>query len=117
MIMGLFSSFWACGKLTKPGVSREVRMLVLKRHISYIGAYFFCNIYLIIQAAQTYNFRNGTDVLEGTWWINVSEILYFLQGVIIPALRVVEPYFFVQAWHNFKMPFVMLFRCMTCKRT
>ena len=50
MIMGLFSSFWACSKLSKPGISREVRMLVLKRHVSYIICYFLCNLYLVMQA-------------------------------------------------------------------
>ena len=54
MIMGLFSSFWACRKLSKPGISREVRMLVLKRHVSYIICYFTCNLYLLIQAIQLY---------------------------------------------------------------
>jgi len=47
MIMGLFSSIWACRKLSKPGISREVRMLVLKRQVSYIIAYFLCNLYLL----------------------------------------------------------------------
>ena len=49
-IMGIFSSLFALNRLCKPGVSREVRILILKRHISYILAFFACNLYLLIQA-------------------------------------------------------------------
>ena len=48
--MGIFSSLFALNRLCKPGVSREVRILILKRHISYIFAFFACNLYLLIQA-------------------------------------------------------------------
>ena len=110
MIMGLFSSFWACSKLSKPGISREVRMLVLKRHVSYIICYFLCNLYLMMQGIQKLN-ESST---RGKWWINASEIAYFSQGLIIPAIRSVEPYFFRQAWYNIKMPFVICFRFLLC---
>ena len=50
--MGIFSSLFALNRLCKPGISREVRVLILKRHISYILAYFACNFYLLIQEAQ-----------------------------------------------------------------
>lgn len=46
--MGIGSSVFALNRLCKPGVSREVRILILKRHISYILAYFMCNVYLLI---------------------------------------------------------------------
>ena len=99
MIMGLFSSFWACSKLSKPGISREVRMLVLKRHVSYIICYFLCNLYLLIQGIQLYEKNKlKKSIKTGETWINISEIAYFSQGLIIPAIRAVEPYFFRQAW-------------------
>lgn len=93
-------------------------MLILKRHISYILAYFACNFYLLIQGAQHFLYEWGymETVAEGTWWINVSEILYFSQGVIMPALRLVEPYFFFQAWRNFRDFFMRLFSVLVCKK-
>lgn len=77
VFMGLFSSLFALNRLCKPGISREVRVLILKRHISYILAYFACNFYLLIQGAQQILLEYKVQVASGTWWINTSEILYF----------------------------------------
>jgi hypothetical protein len=49
MIMGAFSSIFAFSRLCKPGVSIEVRQLILKRHVAFILFFFICNIYLLIQ--------------------------------------------------------------------
>ena len=113
MFMGIFSSIWAGVRLSKPGVSREVRLLVLKRHVSYIIAYFLCNIYLLMQRIQKYRIDNNHDVQHEKWWINTSEILYYSQGMIIPSVRLVEPYFFILAWENIRNFLVRTWRLVT----
>lgn len=110
MIMGFVSSIWACRKLSKPGISREVKMLILKRHVSYIVCYFLCNFYLLWQAIQE---KRGTKKKK-LGWIDASEIAYYSQGIIMPAIRSVEPYFVRQAWENIKMPFRIFFRFLLC---
>lgn len=51
-VVGIWSTIFALQRLCKPGVSLEVRQLIIKRHISYIVCYLCCNIYLFIQEVQ-----------------------------------------------------------------
>ena len=92
--MGFASAIFASYRLCKPGVSRELRVLILKRHVSYIICYGICNLYLFIQSYQKILTSSGYPIKTGTWWINGTEVLYFSQGIIIPALRLTEPYFY-----------------------
>ena len=77
LVMGISSSVFAVVRLCKPGVSRELRVLILKRHVSYIICYALCNLYLLIQSWQRLTSSKGNEVKTGTWWINATEILYF----------------------------------------
>jgi len=117
MAMGIFSSAFAFSRLCKPGVSLEVRQLILKRHVAYIIFYFTCNLYLLIQETEYYIQKNkhGT-VATGTWWINLTEVLYFSQGIMVPSLRLLEPYFFQQAWRNTKSGFKRVVTVLLCRK-
>lgn len=116
MLMGLFSSAFAFSRLCKPGVSQEVRQLILKRHVAYILFYFTCNIYLLIQQIQYVFISNGGTASRATWWANVTEILYFSQGILVPSLRLFEPFFFKQAWRNIKNGFYKLITVLLCRK-
>lgn len=43
----------------------------------------------------------------------MSEILYYSQGMLIPAVRLVEPYFFILAWENIRNFLVRTWRIVT----
>lgn len=57
-----------------------------------------------------------TNVKVGGWWNNSTEILYFSQGIIIPFLRLVEPYFFIQTWRNVKKVWGSVFTFICCRK-
>jgi hypothetical protein len=45
----------------------------------------------------------------------VLRLLFFGQGLIMPLLRLFEPYFFVLAFKNVKLGTSIFFACITCK--
>jgi hypothetical protein len=59
IFFGIYSCCFAFSRLSKPGVSKEVRSLITKRHISYIVFYFFCNLYLLFQETAYLSCKYG----------------------------------------------------------
>ena len=49
VLMGLFSSVTACRMLTKPGVSVELRKLMMSRHMAYTILYATCNLFVAVR--------------------------------------------------------------------
>jgi hypothetical protein len=47
---------------------------------------------------------------------NVTELLYFGQGIIIPTLRLAEPYFFAQMWRNMRKWWNRVFTFACCRK-
>jgi len=98
-IAAIWSSIFSWRRLTMPGMSNEVRSLILKRHVASIFVYFLCNLYVL--ASAIYNIThfcydpNKLDCKEGidTWWAKTLKILYCSQGYIMPGLRMLEPAF------------------------
>ena len=48
LIAAIFSIVYTCIRLNKPGVSREVRQLILRRHVVYVIIYLLVNVYYVI---------------------------------------------------------------------
>ena len=46
IVIGIYSSTYAYKKLSKPGISSEIRSLVLKRHIIAVSLYIILNLYV-----------------------------------------------------------------------
>ena len=57
LIFAIYSTIFANIKLGKPGISEEVRSLVLKRHVAAILIYTVCNLYIPATAIAV--LRNG----------------------------------------------------------
>ena len=57
LIFAIYSTIFAHIKLGKPGISEEVRSLVLKRHVAAIFIYIVCNLYIPATAIAV--LRNG----------------------------------------------------------
>ena len=84
-------------KLTRPGISQDVRKKVLGRHALYIIFFFIVNLYTmgssmlsnkkVLRAFRHGYFQNNTFVL-------ILKLLFQVQGIFMPFLRVFEPYFF-----------------------
>lgn len=111
---GIWSTVFALKRLSGEGVNPEVKGLITKRHIAYIFCTLVCNLYLLIQEIQQIRTINNHSVMEGKWWINGSEILYFSQGVWLTLCRFFEPYFLERSWENIKHGVGILRACLFC---
>ena len=97
----LFSIVYTCKKLSGPGMSKEVRNLVLKRHILTTLLYLLSNTYLfatffILALPEWKNMEIEMD----TWWTRTLKIIFVCQGFSIPLARLSEPYFYEIIGHK-----------------
>jgi hypothetical protein len=97
LLVSIYSVIYALWKLCKPGISKESRRLVLIRHILSIVFFNISQAYLIITLI-TWIFLHelqaaGFNVYNNKW-IGISKILFASQGIYLPILRLVEPFFF-----------------------
>lgn len=94
---------YTCKKLSGPGMSKEVRNLVLKRHILTTVLYLISNSYLFatffILALPSWD-SNDNDRTLDTWWTRTLKILFVCQGFFIPLVRLSEPYFYEIIGHK-----------------
>jgi len=110
-IAGITSSILAYNFFSRPGMSREAKSLVLKRHISGIVFFFVMNQYVMISCVQNLAFPDFNT--ENTyWWTVMLKIMFYYQGYLMPFVRCTEPAF-IQSFKD-QMTFVREF--VTCKR-
>ena len=95
IIISVFSVVYTCQKLSGPGISKEVRTLILKRHILTIVVYLVSNLYSIIFVVMMAkdDWANHTYQLD-YWYVNMLKLIYGCQGFFIPISRLSEPYFY-----------------------
>ena len=79
IFVGFFiAAVWSCifswRRLTLPGMSSEVRSLILKRHVASIFVYFICNLYVL--ASSIYNIRHFKGSGVDYWWAKTLKIMY-----------------------------------------
>ena len=55
VIVSIISSIFAYKKLSKPGISGEIRITILKRHILAIVLYLVLNVYIFISSIAAIN--------------------------------------------------------------
>jgi hypothetical protein len=78
LVFAVYTTIFAFIKLGKPGISEEVRSLVLKRHVAAIILYTVCNLYIpataiMVLAHPEYN--AGVPGYKN--WKVFLKILYF----------------------------------------
>lgn len=97
--MALYSCVYAYRRLTRPGMSAEVRLVFIRKHIAYVGTFIFVwTFYLAYSYFKL--FYSGVDVstkprlngLEETLQ-TISIITAMLTGTIMSLIRIQEPYF------------------------
>ena len=94
-VVFVFSLIYTWRKLRGPGMSEQVRSLVLKRHILTSVLYIFGNLYGF--GCMALALQHGGGNQEGRYdsaFTRTFKILYAFQGFIIPLARLSEPFFF-----------------------
>jgi hypothetical protein len=97
ILFAVYSSLYAYFKLRRPGISSEVRTLVLKRHVIAIILYNLCNLYVPATGiAVVYNNAANaySSPADNKGWKLFLKVLFFSQGYIMPLMRCTEPAFF-----------------------
>ena len=79
------SMIYAWIKLSQPGISSEIRRLVLVRHVMTILTYIFVNIYPLIGAtiALTPIWDGNIPQFDGNFW-KIMKVIAQAQGLILP---------------------------------
>ena len=83
-------------------MSKEVRNLVLKRHILTTMLYLVSNSYLFATFFMLMlpSWNSGVERDLDTWWTRALKILFVCQGFFIPLARLSEPYFYEIVGHK-----------------
>ena len=96
-IVFCISVLYTWTKLRGPSFSKEVRNLVLKRHIITSLTYLLFNMYLFftMYALVFYNLEDlYVQSDDARWWVLTFKLMFAAQGFVIPFLRLSEPYFY-----------------------
>ena len=103
LVTFLYSVVYTCRKLSQPGISEEVRYLILKRHILQEVAFLVCMIYVFscewIILFQQWD-KDSDDIVSpyeswDNWFSRLLKVLFRMQGYFIPLTRLSEPFFFL----------------------
>ena len=97
ILIFICSVIYICRKLSGPGFSKEVRNLVLKRHIMTTVLWLITNTYTFINVSFILT-RDMKDIMmykgNNSWWACTLKIMFASQGFAIPLMRLSEPYFY-----------------------
>ena len=97
VVIFFFSAVYAWMKLGGPGMNKEVRLLVMKRHII-TGLFFtFSNTYLVWTNIWTVlggEYIAKMNTTDPTVFMMIFKLIWACQGFFLPLGRVFEPYFF-----------------------
>ena len=101
-VLGVASIVYGTLKLCRPGISQEVRRLIMARHVSSI--LFFTISQLYVQISSVYVTAISTDEVPDfdNFWVYALKIVYGGQGLIVPFTRLAEPSFYPIAMQKIK---------------
>lgn len=84
-------------------MSKQVRRLVLNRHMATMLVYLLCNIYAFVSflliVVDKWNTSGG---ITNAWYVLVGKVLFASQGWLIPLMRLSEPFFYQILVQKFK---------------
>ena len=93
VIGGITGLIFANQMLSKPGISANVRGLVLKRHAAGILIFISTNLYIMIFLIWVISINGDIPNPTNSWWRIILKIFYFSEGVLSPLIRLNEPAF------------------------
>ena len=99
ILIGIFSIIFALIKLCKPGISQELRHIVVKRHIVTVKIFILSNMYLTLGmifvsydgSSKWEHFENNT---YNFYFIEFLRVIFFSQGILNALVRLSEPFFY-----------------------
>jgi hypothetical protein len=106
LLIAIISIAYALSRLSRRGVSRELRQNFINRHINYVLSYLLCNIFVVVSRIESLsshevlNKRTDTDSQIYRTFCDVAATLFYLQGMIIPLALSKEPLFKAGMMHN-----------------
>lgn len=82
ILYAMISTYYAYHKLSKPGISGEIRTLVLKRHVVAVTAYIICNSYVFLTAIYLVNQSKDNskihlNIEKDSWWKILLKVLFY----------------------------------------
>ena len=81
----IYSIIYACIKLNEPGISNEVRKLVLLRHVMTMLTFMIVNLYKIVGACIAFMPRFDGELPEiDNVYVRIAKILRNCEGFILP---------------------------------
>jgi len=89
----VYSILYARRKLQRPGISREVRDLVFRRHIVQIVVFIFSYSYFFVSIIIDWFITSSKRVDVHNFFLSALKINFALQGLYLPLSRVIEPAF------------------------
>ena len=92
---GIASIIFAYLRLSKPGISESARNLILKRHAASISIYILTNLNIIVTLVYScfeLKFPNPAPS-ESPWWTISLKMMFYMEGVLSPLIRLNEPIF------------------------
>jgi hypothetical protein len=93
VVISVLSTVFAWRKLSKPGISAEIRSCIFYRHILAIVLYLVLNFYIYISSIVA--FSKNADPKAYAKWSFAFKILFYLQGFAMPLMRCTEKAFIV----------------------
>jgi hypothetical protein len=94
VMAGVYSSVTAMRVLSKSGISKTIRGLVLKRHVSLIALYCVSNMYIAIESYLGLTGKLSLKIRPDSNWFYIAlKTVFYLQFLIGPLLRFSEQAF------------------------
>lgn len=95
LVVATVSIYYAFKHLSKPGMSSESRVLLTRRHISYILANVACQTYNVFSKVTTNINPLGS---YHNYFFTFLIVLYFGQGIWLNLVRIFEPSYLPTLW-------------------
>lgn len=95
VLAGIASIIFAYKRLSKPGISESARNIVLKRHAASILIYIMTNLNIMVTLVYScfgLTFP-PTSPSESPWWTITLKMMFYMEGVFSPLIRLNEPIF------------------------
>jgi hypothetical protein len=109
ILVALYSCVYAFRRLTRPGISSEVRFVFIRKHIFYVSVFIFLwtfslsHLYFQIYAAAQ-DLQDKDDKLStvNRSMMFISTISTMLTGFVMSMIRIREPYmkFLMTKWYR-----------------
>jgi len=83
-------------------MSKQIRQLVLKRHILTIAVYIVSNMYTFMGLFVKLNPEHRAYYHIENWYVKILKLIFAAQGFFNPVLRLWEPYFYGIIGHKLR---------------